>query len=387
MKHIFSFLILAGCILRLHAQPPVLGSVFQGETITAQDLKPSMQLTGEFTDGIKWKDKSGENYFILTYQPGKDPKVPQRDLYVYQYRVTTSGTSLAWKIQDFSGALCEMEFIYNSLQIIDLDGDGTMEACFMYQNQCDGLDPWQTKLMFFKDGKKFAIRGSFDPESQKQVSKTIDPEVTNAPGIFRQFMLLNWEEFAGGEFEFTKSVALRSEKYIVLDYEYCFASGGTSYRILKTDGTALTLPVTLAEKYQYASTLELMPDGKSLFYASTKGVGILDPILGKDTPFMTFLETTESISGVSWSPDYTRLAFAALNFSYPKRTRVFVLDIQGNMMVRKQQFDVPVFHMAASEWVVSAPRLNDLRDRVYFQEMDLSGDGPVEGPEKMILLD
>lgn len=353
--------------------------------VREDNLDSRMTHKGQVQDGMVWKDESGENTLIVCYD--SDAQRQKRDIYVYQYRVVGGKCTLAWDIKDFGSDLCEMTFVDGSLQLIDLDRDGILEACFMYQNRCDGLDPYVTKMMLMHNGTKLAIRGKFGVEEGEELEKTLDPAVTQAPAIFKNFMLLNWKEFKESGFEYAKSIKYHTSGFIVAHYEYMMASGGTEYRLWDLNGLPLELPEAVVSKIQYPVSLDLMPDRKTLLYASLKGVGTYDPIARKDNPFMTFLKETEALSTVTWNPSKTKLAFTALNpAEYPDRTRIFVLSLDGNNMARKDKFDAKLLYMAAADWVVEAPRFRDDHTLEYVERVIIDNEVS-EGETKVIKVD
>jgi hypothetical protein len=248
---------------------------------------------------------------------------------------------------------------------------------------CDGLDPRVTKMMLLKDGQKLAIRGKFSVEEGEELEKTIDPAVAQYPPIYKNFMLMNWEEFKEEGIHYAKSIRFRTAEYIVLQKEYLDASGGTEYQLLDINGLPLPLAKEMESKIQYPEDLDMMPDGKTLLYVDVTGVGTYDPMTRKETVFMTFLEGTEAVSAVVWSPDRKRIVFAALNGAkYPDRTRIFVLTLEGNAMVGKEKFDTRVMHMAASDWVVESPGFKD-NMTIEYTEMQ-EGERPWEGTVRTI---
>jgi hypothetical protein len=372
--------------LRVYAQDyfSMSGGYFF-DKVTENTLDARMAHKGQLMDGLSWKDESGENVLFVCYDAVAAQQ--KRDIYVYQYRKVGDKCSLVWDIQDFGGNLCEMTFIDNSLQLIDLDNDGILEACFMYQNRCDGNDPTVTKMMLLKDGKKLAIRGKFALEDGKELEKTIDPVVAQFPPIFKNFMLMNWNEFKEGEFEFAKSVHIRTKDYIVLKREYQLASGGTSYQLLDLNGLPLPLGNGMVEKINYPHEVALMPDRKTLLYSGIRGVGTYDPVSKVENVWMTFFEDTEAVSSLVWSPDKTKIAFTALNLTqYPQKTRIFVLTCNGNKMGKKEKFDAKLLHMAASDWVVESPRFKD-NHTLQYVEMVIVDNETGEGEVKTIVLE
>jgi hypothetical protein len=388
--------LLMRCMIVLWAASPLLvraqenvydlkAGYYHFDKILPSQLDQRMPHKGKFVDGLGWKDEAGQHALFLCYDA--KPQENSRDIYLYQYCEVGGSVQLVWDIQDFGGALCEMTFVDNSLQIIDLDQDGIMEACFMYQNRCDGLDPYVTKMMLMKGGQKLAIRGKFSVEDHAELEKTIDPVVAQQPAIFKNFMLMNWNEFKNSEFEYSKSILYKTASFIVLKREYLLASGGTEFQVLDLNGLPLPLAKGMQEKIGQAVSLDLMPDRKQLLYASLQGVGTYNPETKVETAFMTFLEDTEAISTVTWSPDKTKIAFTALNpQQYPQSTRIFVLTLGPEGMVKKEKYDAKLMYMAASNWVVESPRFKD-NNVLEYREMLVEEGDIKEGPVKRIFLE
>lgn len=374
------------CSLLANAQDNfTIGEGYFLPHVRENTLDKRMAYKGKFMDGLVWKDESGENTVFLAYDANE--KELKRDLYLYQYRVVGGKCSLVWDIQDFSGALCEMTFAGGSLQLIDLDRDGILEVSFMYQNLCDGLDPYVTKLMLMHNGEKLAIRGLFSPEDNMEVEKTVDPSVAKHAPIFKNFMLMNWNEFKASEMEYAKSIHYHTDQFIVLRKEYLLASGGTEYQLLDVNGLPLPLAKGMEAKVNYPVSLHMMPDRKTLLYAGLSGVGTYDPITKQENVFMTFFEDTEAVSTLSWSPDNKKVAFTALNATqYPSATRIFVLTLEGNSMAKKEKFDAKLMYMAASDWVVEAPHFKDNHSLEY-TEMVIKDNEVMEGDVKTIVLE
>lgn len=357
---------------------------FSMAQIGEADLAKEMVHKGQFIEGVNWKDEGGSNFLLLCYDTPSGTQ--QGDIYVYQYRAVGGKISLVWDIQDFGSAACAMRFVNHSLQLVDLDQDGLLECCFMYQNECEGPAPRVTKLMLMKNGQKLAIRGTFSAENEAELEKTFDPVVAQYSAIFKNFMLMNWNEFKRGEFEYSKSIRYKTDEFIVLEKEYLMASGGTEYQILELNGLPMPIARGMEDKIREPVSLQLMPDRKHLIYCSLKGVGIYDPISKVEQSFMTFFDDTEAVSGIVWSPDKRKVAFTALNRTqYPQATKVFVLTLDGNNVVKKDKYDAKLFYMAASDWVVDAPRWRD-NATLEFTEMVIKKGEPTEGGLKTIVV-
>jgi Tol biopolymer transport system component len=114
------------------------------------------------------------------------------------------------------------------------------------------------------------------------------------------------------------------------------------------------------------------------------GVGIVEPASGKVSTLMTFLGDTEGLSMLNWSPDKKKVAFVALNHAqYPKMTRIFVLTLEGNTLVKKEKYDAPVFAMAAADWAINPVEFVDNKT-IRFTTITSEAE---EGPEQKIILE
>jgi hypothetical protein len=354
------------------------------DKILANELPSAMSHKGKFLDGVRWKDESGSNCLLLCYDTQADGK---RDIYLYQYREVGGKTSLVWDIQDFGSTGCKMTFVLNSLQLLDLDFDGVLEACFMYQNECENNDVAVTKLMLLKDGKKLAIRGKFNLRDNTEIEKQVDPVVADFPAIFKNFMLLQWNEFKRADASYSKSILYHADGYKVMQKEYLEASGGTEFQLLDPNGLPLKMPKEMESKINYANSMHLMPDRKTLCYGSLAGVGMYDPLTKTDVAFVTFLPSTEAVSQLVFSPDRNKIAFTALNpAEYPQNTRIFVLTIDNNSLVKKDKYDGALMYMAASNWVVEAPIFKDNRTLEYVEKV-IRDNEVMEGDLKTIVLE
>ncbi len=331
---------------------------FQYEGISESGLEPGMAIKGKFRDGVQWKDESGLNTVVLSYDVFPDQG--KRDIYVYQFRKVGGKVSLVWDIQDFGTAQCKMTFVDHSLQILDLDFDGTMEIGFMYVNACEGPDAQVTKLMLLKDGKKLAIRGKFTIEDHVETEKIIDPVVAQYPAIFKNFMLKQWKEYKAGVLEYANYSLDKANGFLHLQREYLDASGGTTDELFDLNGLPMRTAPEMEKKIREADVVEITPDRSGVLVGNITGLSYYNPVEKLEQILVTFLENTAAISILAWSPDKSKVAFTTLNFEeYPKASRIFVLTLANNSVVKKQRFDVPIMYMAAGDWVVEAPKFLD----------------------------
>jgi hypothetical protein len=352
---LFFALCLPGC---LAAQSPSLtGMPFKGDLIHQQ----------------RFTDNGGENVLIVSSID--HPKEQRNDIFAYQYRMVAGKPVLVWDIQDFSTALCNMAVAEGSIQVIDLDQDGLCEVSLLYQQRCDGLDPYITKLILYSKGKKYAIRGLFSVEDGAVTDRRPDPANAGAPAVVRNFLDAEWAEFAReGNVTSAKHVELIGKGFRVLALEDLMAGGGTTYELQNSDGSTTGLDAGLLAAVQSADAVTMTADKSTLIYASvTKGIGAYTPASKAQTSFMTFFTDTEQLSSLIWSPNGKQLAFIALNTAqYPLRTRIFVLSIEGGKMIRKDKYDVATAYSAAADWVIEPIRFVDGQTLEYAE----FGEGP-----------
>jgi hypothetical protein len=332
-----------------------------------------MPFKGELLHQQRFTDNGGENVILISSID--HPKEQRNDIFAYQYRVVGGKPSLVWDIQDFSTPLCNMAVAEGSIQVIDLDQDGLCEVSLLYQQRCDGLDPYVTKLILHSKGKKYAIRGLFAVEDGSQLEKKPDPANAGAPAAVRNFLDAEWAEFTReGAVVSAKRIALIGKGFRVLALEDLTAGGGLTYELQNADGSTAGLDAELLKAVHTADAVTMTADKGTLIYASiTKGIGAYTAATKAKASFMTFFTDTEQISELAWSPDGKQLAFIALNTTqYPQRTRVFVLTIAGGKMTRKDKYDVPTAYSAAADWVMEPLKWIDAQTLEYSE----FGEGP-----------
>lgn len=346
----------------------------------AQSLSPEkLPHTGVVFFQREFEDKGGSNIVFASAVEHKE-KI-STDLHVYQYRLENGSAKLVWDIQDFGGNLCDMVLHEESVQILDLDGDGYRECSFIYQQRCDGLDPYMTKLMLHSQGKKYAIRGKIGVEDGKQLEKTIDATFSDAPAVFKRFANVEWDEFvANGAPVSQKSLYESANGWAVLAEEDLMASGGVSFSLLDQAGKNAPVPANIQAALKNATDVSVMPDKNAVMIISVKaGVWVYEPLSGKATSLMTFLGDTEALSMIEWSPSRKKVSFVSLNQAqYPKKTKIFVLTLDGYKVLAKDKYDAPVFYMAAADWVVYSASFEGENTLKFYTKAREGGEGPEE---------
>lgn len=353
---------------------PLLFALFLPACLAAQSPSlAGMPYKGELIHQQRFTDKGGEN--VLLISTIEHPKEQRNDIFAYQYRIVGGKPTLLWDIQDFSTALCNMAVAESSIQVIDLDQDGLNEVSLFYQQRCDGLDPYVTKLLLHSQGKKYAIRGLIGVEEGEVIEKNPDPANASAPAPIRNFMEQEWAEFTReGMVISAKHIELIGKGFRVLALEDLTAGGGITYELQNSDGSTTGLDAELLKAVRNSDAVTMTADKGTLIYASvSKGLGAYTASTKTTTSFMTFFTDTEQLSALAWSPSGKQLAFIALNTAqYPQRTRVFVLTIEGGKMTRKDKYDVPTAYTAAADWSIDPLTWIDAQTLEYNE----FGEGP-----------
>ena len=138
-----------------------------------------MPFKGELLHQQRFTDNGGENVILISSID--HPKEQRNDIFAYQYRVVGGKPSLVWDIQDFSTPLCNMAVAEGSIQVIDLDQDGLCEVSLLYQQRCDGLDPYVTKLILHSKGKNTRSGASSRSRTAASSRKSPTPPMPAPP--------------------------------------------------------------------------------------------------------------------------------------------------------------------------------------------------------------
>ena len=277
------------------------------------------------------------------------------DLHVYQYLVNGNNPVLEWDIQDFGGNLCDVVLVEESIQMLDLNSDGFKEVSFLYQQRCDGLDPYVTKQMVISKSKKYAVRGKLAVEDGAQLEKNFDPAFDGASPAFRSFANMEWDEFVqNGSPASTKALYEEGHGWAILAHKDLLTSGGTTFSLLDQTGKLPPMPEKVRSALTTAADVNVIPGQDAMLILSlAQGALVYEPKTGTATSLLTFLGDTEALSTLAWSPSSKQVAFSALNQAqYPEKTKIFVLKLDGLKLISKEKYDAPVMYMAASNWVV-----------------------------------
>lgn len=162
----------------------ITGTVFgQVKTtkVTKVDIPADIHYVGHIVEAVRYNDYDGEHLVFTTEtgilqskHPIESEDLRVAELYVYNYKITGSKHSLAWKIHDFSGD-CALDVtakhVPNTFTTTDLNKDGKVEVWCMYRTACRGdVSPAAMKIIMYEGGKKYAVRGE---------SKVLDETIPN----------------------------------------------------------------------------------------------------------------------------------------------------------------------------------------------------------------
>lgn len=140
--------------------------------LAPRDVPRSVVHRGEVEGARQWRDRLGDNLLLLT-RTGELPVLDEygqdarsREVFAYHYVREGTGYRLLWQTTDFvrtCGLDIVLRFAPGSLQVTDVDADGTAETSYVYTLACQGgVDPSGMKLILHEGTAKYAIRGSTD---------------------------------------------------------------------------------------------------------------------------------------------------------------------------------------------------------------------------------
>lgn len=150
---------------------------------------------GRILDEVTWKDKNGENLALFTKEGDR--------IWVYHYAFPNTAPTLLRKFKDLITDChfdVNLEFIRESFDVTDLDGDNYGELTFAYTLGCrSDVSPLDMKLIMTENGDKYIIRGSqtliFNGEEPWYGSRNIDPSLKNGPSEFLSYANRIWDRY------------------------------------------------------------------------------------------------------------------------------------------------------------------------------------------------
>lgn len=187
--------------LKNNARPQTMNGSFEVLNFDKQDIPKACAYEGEIIAGVKWRDKRGLNYMLISGFDEGDffSETWKSKLFAYAYQIQDGETQLSWKIKDFNpNVFSAVQLAKKTVQVVDVDKDGIGEPSFLYSIEPDGLDPATLKLMCFYKDKKAAIRGQLprqEDDFEKYYQKNIDPTTKNLPRSVQQHLSKLWDDF------------------------------------------------------------------------------------------------------------------------------------------------------------------------------------------------
>lgn len=178
------------------------------------DVPEGLVVKGRITDGLRWKDRKGENFILFSEDTIPAPKQarsgeqgPGRLLYATHYVIPgQGGAPLKLRTIKDRYASCGFDLVAHfkktSFRVTDLDGDGIGEASFAYLIDCTSdVSPLTQKLILLEGGEKYILRGqsrvSSGPGHAEGGEFTPGSNFKNAPAIFQGHARTLWKAITG----------------------------------------------------------------------------------------------------------------------------------------------------------------------------------------------
>jgi hypothetical protein len=175
-------------LLSLFLLPAGSQSAFSAKELTMQQIPKSIKFKGSLFECWTWKDKLGENIFIMSYfQPeintNREEDGHTEELHAFHFVKKDSVYKLLWKISD-SEKDCDfdltLEFLDGAALITDLDKDGIAETTIQYKLSCrSDVSPANMKLIMHEDSVKYALRGLMWVKSGEDSKFTVTEKDVN----------------------------------------------------------------------------------------------------------------------------------------------------------------------------------------------------------------
>lgn len=181
--------------------------------IDSAQVSKALQYKGNFKDGFRWKDKTGE-YIVVTSETGiyRNDNFPHeeddsRDAEIFAQCYSLENNQLVWKVNDFvKDCIVDIDaaFKKNSLSVTDLDKNGIAEVWAMYEIACKGdVSPSDLKIIMYEGKQKFAMRGESKIQTGMEShgkpvfaggSYTFDKAFQQGPEVFREYAKKLWNK-------------------------------------------------------------------------------------------------------------------------------------------------------------------------------------------------
>lgn len=180
--------------------------------IDSAQVPKALKYKGNFKDGFRWKDKTGE-YVVLTSETGVyinenfSHENDGSDAEVFAHCYSLENNQQIWKVNDFiKDCMVDIDaaFKKNSLKVTDLDKNGIAEIWVMYEMACKGdISPSDLKIIMYEGKQKFAMRGESKIRTGMENhgkpvfeggSYTFDKAFQQGPKAFRDYAEKLWNE-------------------------------------------------------------------------------------------------------------------------------------------------------------------------------------------------
>jgi hypothetical protein len=187
------------------AAPAPAGKPFEVLAFDAGALPKELKVEGTLVTGARFNDASGEN-FVLLSRIDKDGDNGGSSIYLHATHYARAGGELKTlrEVKDRTEN-CEFDnntfFSEGSLQITDLDKDGTGEVTFAYELICTSdVSPSELKLLLLEGGDKYIIRGetTIDLPGEGPIGgkKEVDASLQSGPPEFLKHAEEQWTKLS-----------------------------------------------------------------------------------------------------------------------------------------------------------------------------------------------
>lgn len=182
--------------------------------LTKAELATTVTYRGRLVEALQWTDKAGQHLVVTAetdIQPAStengepaDPDAKSKGLFAHHFVVTGGQPTQTWLVTDGQKA-CPLDltarFAKNSLQVTDVNQDGTGEVWLVYKTACRGdVSPQTMKIIMYQGDQKFAMRGEEKlrvapgPGGTQGGAYTFDYSFRSGPPAFRTFAAALWQK-------------------------------------------------------------------------------------------------------------------------------------------------------------------------------------------------
>jgi hypothetical protein len=169
----------------------------------ARERPPELGKSGKVVAGVRFRDAAGANTAVLLM--ARNEKANSVQLWAYHYLQPGGAVKVLRKVQDHEDD-CEFDnmaaFVDGSLEVTDVDGNGTAEVSFAYNLGCvSDVSPLPRKLVVLEGGDKYILRGEtrVDVGGGELVGGEFkeDPPQNKWSMVMHQYATDRWEALLG----------------------------------------------------------------------------------------------------------------------------------------------------------------------------------------------